>query len=159
MKIELTPKNALIISSIVSKYSHLFDITTLYADGDVYKSIIKPEKYVDKDSVFDDIAKELDRHASELNSFKSPQLVFNTKEQNKYLHKLSEEIMYKVYGVPSLWTLKFLSIDVQSGDINDGIGKYLISKTRELQNQTEKSIWQALVDISEDRFYDNFNIK
>lgn len=67
MKVELTPKNALIIAGIVGKYSHLFDITTLYSDSKVYKSVLQPKKYVDKDSVFDDIAKELDSHASEFN--------------------------------------------------------------------------------------------
>lgn len=66
MQVELNAKNALIIASIVSKYSHLFDITTLYADGNVYKSIIKPEKYVDQNAVYADIQKELDRYAGTL---------------------------------------------------------------------------------------------
>lgn len=156
MKIELTPKNALIIASIVGKYDHLFDITTLYADGNVYKSVIKPEKYVDQNAVYADIQKELDRYAGALGSeFCSKRLLFKTSDKLKALFELSDELISKAYlPIPSL---DFLIVEIENDPetLND---KYAVRLKREPVTDFEKKVWQALMDISEGHFYDNYNI-
>lgn len=160
-KPELTPEQLLIITARLDGYLQHFNITDVYGNDENVMTVVEPKKFVDKDAVYDAIAKKVE--AFNFVAVKKPTTFV---DEDGFKDSINETFVFATnndatdqltnidkklesFGYPTLTMLKFIKHTLnQKFDPQDGyVGYNTFTMVRLPEQSYEVAIVNALREL------------